>query len=227
MRYRSLFTAAISVAVVCVAPPAVSPAAACPAQATPPLGGETKTYFQNNQDFGPDYLPTSGPVAKLLGANYSRFGPMSEEDWKQNFYIPTDKVNGPWSWPRISSGFNPKAGPPYGAPTEKKVPLPVGKLLDRFGSTFGQFLSPAGIPFGMRALPPSKLNTPSDGPTANYHVYCVTKVFDVDAGAIYPWFAQPGMGRQFFLNPDYLEGKGTDTVQWLLNNGRLIEVAPQ
>jgi Tuberculosis necrotizing toxin len=226
MRYRSLFTVAISVLVMCVAPAAISQAAACPAPQKPPLGGETKTYFQNNYDLGPDYLPTSGPVAKLLGANYSRFGPMSEDDWKQNFYTP-GADGGQWSWPRISSGFNPKAGPPFGAPTEKKVPLPVGKLLDRFGGTSGQFLSPAGIPFGMRALPPSKLNTPADGPTANYHVYCVTQAFDVDAGPIYPWFAQPGNGRQFFLNPDYLGGKNTDTVQWLLDNGRLSEVAPQ
>jgi hypothetical protein len=226
MRYPSLFTVAMSVLVMCVVPPASSQAGSCPATISPDAGVATTTYFENNFDFGPAQLPSTGPVAKLLGSTYSRFGPMQEQDWIQSFYIPASS-DGPWKWPPISAGFNPKAGPPFGAPNEKRVPLEVGKRLDRFGGTAGQFLSPAGIPFAMRALPPSKLNTPVGAPTSNYHVYCVAKAFAVDAGPIYPWFGQPGLGRQFYLNASYLGDKATDTVEWLLHNGFLNEVAPQ
>jgi hypothetical protein len=37
-------------------------------------------------------------------------------------------------------------------------------LMDRFGSEYGSFVSPAGAPYMQRALPPSNLDTPTTDP---------------------------------------------------------------
>lgn len=47
-----------------------------------------------------------------------------------------------------------------GVPIEGTVLLEKGRLLDRFGSEFGRFVSPEGAPYNQRALPPVNLNTP-------------------------------------------------------------------
>lgn len=36
--------------------------------------------------------------------------------------------------------------------------LPVGTFLDRFGSEYGAYMSPAGVPYAQRALPPTNLD---------------------------------------------------------------------
>jgi hypothetical protein len=53
--------------------------------------------------------------------------------------------------------------------------LPVGLLMDRFGSEYGTFLAPADSPYSQRSLPPQNLDTPETSPTYpyNYHVYKV------------------------------------------------------
>jgi hypothetical protein len=96
-------------------------------------------------------------------------------------------------------------------------PLTVGMRLDRFGSEYGFFISPAGAPYNQRTLPPSNLDTPASDLSYpyNYHVYVVVKEFDVLSGPIagmytYPfcieqitnsyflgWFGQPGQGTQY------------------------------
>ena len=38
-------------------------------------------------------------------------------------------------------------------------------------------------------------------PPSSYHAYCVQNAFDVDAGAIAPWFSQPGRGIRYMLMP--------------------------
>ena len=62
----------------------------------------------------------------------------------------------------------------------------MGMKLDRFGSEYGSFLSPAGAPYSQRALPPSNLDTPTSDPSYpyNYHVYEVAKPFVVLSGPI-------------------------------------------
>jgi hypothetical protein len=236
MRYRSLITVALTVSVLFVAPAVTARAGACPAAGQPPTAPATTDFFDNNKNLGPKILPTDGPVAKLLPA-YKRFGAFGsdgdknvEADWTRTFIDPAADPNKPWKWPPISAGFDTKAGPPLGTPNEKNRKLTVGQQLDRFGDPDGRYLSPRGaipIPFGLRALPPSSLNTPAGAPQSNYHVYCVVQEFAVDAGPIYGWFAQPGNGVQYFLNADYLPGKPWLNVQWLIDNKRLIEVAPQ
>lgn len=208
-----------------IAPPITAQAEVCGESVSPAPATPTTAFLNNDPLLGPQDLPTEGSLARLL-ANYSRFGPMSEADWERTFR--TGDPQSPWRWPPTVEGFDVKAGPPWGAPTEKKRTLLVGTHLDRFGWDGGSFLAPAGVPFTDRALPPSSLNTPAGAPVANYHVYCVAKPFDVDAGRIFPWFAQAGNATQFWLRPEYLPEKpDTISVSWLLNNGYLTEKLPR
>jgi hypothetical protein len=87
-----------------------------------------------------------------------------------------------------------------GAPIAANTTLGRGTLLDRFGSEYGTFMSPAGAPYAQRALPPMNLDAaPGSAYPFNYHVYAVLRPFIVLAGPIAPWFGQMGMGVQFQL----------------------------
>jgi hypothetical protein len=44
-----------------------------------------------------------------------------------------------------------------GRPIQGNVTLPEETLVDRFGSEWGSFVSPAGAGYAQRALPPSNL----------------------------------------------------------------------
>ncbi|MFI7646912.1 TNT domain-containing protein [Micromonospora sp. NPDC049460] len=119
---------------------------------------------------------------------------------------------------------------PHGEPIKTRQTLLPGYRLDRFGFPGGAFLSPLGTPFSARSLAPQSLNTPPipppppGAPLANYHTYCVLKPFDVDSGPIAPWFAQPGLGTQFQLNPAYVpQAGGNLNVQWLIDHHYLVE----
>ncbi len=169
-------------------------------------------------------MPYASPVGPLL-AGYQRFGAQTENQWVQNYTVPGDPTR--LLFPP-ESGF--VLGPDGRAVKQRQTLLP-GYRLDRFGFTGGAFLAPLGTPFGARSLAPQSLNTPPTppattppAPLANYHTYCVLKPFDVDSGSIAPWFAQPGLGIQFQLNPAYVPKAGANlTVQWLLDHKFIVE----
>jgi hypothetical protein len=121
MRFRSLITVALTVFVLFVAPAVTARADSCPASVSPASVPETTSFYNNDKLLGPAELPKQGPVAKLLGSKYDRFGGMSQADWERTFR--TGDNDNPWKWPPTVSGFNPKWGPPYGAPNEKKKML--------------------------------------------------------------------------------------------------------
>jgi hypothetical protein len=73
-----------------------------------------------------------------------------------------------------------------GKPTQ--LTLGPGQVLDRYGSETGRFLSPAGTPLQMRALPPG---------TRSLNTYIVVKPFTVESGFIAPAFNQSGGGVQY------------------------------
>ncbi|GAB0134302.1 hypothetical protein EsDP_00002680 [Epichloe bromicola] len=77
-----------------------------------------------------------------------------------------------------------------------------GTLVDRFGGERGAFLSPAGMPYEKRSVPPQNLVTVKEpnSPLFNYHVYMVVKEMPVTAGCVAPWFDQPGLGIQYMMN---------------------------
>lgn len=68
--------------------------------------------------------------------------------------------------------------------------LPRASLVDRYGAPTGRFLSPVNTPYAERSLPYLKSSDP-------YHLYIVTKPFEVEAGPTKPWFGEPGGALQF------------------------------
>ena len=75
----------------------------------------------------------------------------------------------------------------------RSITLPVGTLVDRYGYPGGIFVSPVGIPYPMRALPPGSNQKP-------YTIYKVLKPIDnVAACKIMPWFGEIGLGIQYEL----------------------------
>ncbi|BCJ59244.1 TNT domain-containing protein [Micromonospora endophytica] len=191
---------------------------------TPPDAPQTTVFYDGNRLFGPAQLPYASPVGPLL-AGYQRFGAQTENEWVQNYTVPGDPTR--LIFPP-ENGF--VLGPDGKAIKQRQTMLP-GYRLDRFGFTGGAFLAPLGTPFNARSLAPQSLNTPPTppattppAPLANYHTYCVLKPFDVDSGPIAPWFAQPGLGTQFQLNPAYVPKAGSNlTVQWLLDHKYIVE----
>lgn len=79
--------------------------------------------------------------------------------------------------------------------------LQPGQRFDRYGGSFkgenfvdpGTFVSPSGVPFEQRALPPSSVTRP-------YQEYEVIRAIpNVSSGRALPWFGQPGGGVQHQL----------------------------
>ena len=113
-----------------------------------------------------------------------------------------------------------------GRPQKSVLPLQPGQDIDRFGGEHGTFLSPQGVPFARRALPPQSLDgTPPQA--CDYHDYAVIKRFRVEAGPAAAWFAQPGHGVQYELDPTLIPGAPrTLDITWLMNHGYLAPVSP-
>ena len=86
--------------------------------------------------------------------------------------------------------------------------LQPGTGIDRYGSDFGSFTSPEGIPYEMRAVAPGTDLKP-------YSVFEVVEPINVKAGEIAPWFDEPGGGIQYLL---------PDTVDELLDAGILRRI---
>jgi hypothetical protein len=152
-------------------------------------------------------------AAEVYG--YDRLGGLCPGAFLAKWYNATEKS---YVYPP-QNGFqlNTACHPIQGTQT-----LPVGTRLDRFGSEYGSFVSPAGAPYNQRALPPSSLDTPPSDPTYpnSYHVYVVAKEFDVSSGPIagsyipfaskevliiiLGWFGQPGQGTQYETSSDIM-----------------------
>jgi len=173
-----------------------------------------ESYYLGDWRFGPAELPTGGPVGRQL-VGYDRFGGMTPQQFLDIYW---DDEGGSWRYPE-NDGYLTGTD---GEPIKGAVTLEPGQFIDRFGGESGRFLSPAGVSYANRALPPSNLNTRDSQYPNNYHLYEVISPFTVDAGPISPWFAQPGGGLQYVLNPDHLPAAGTELdVAWLVEHGFL------
>ncbi|KAF8858708.1 hypothetical protein BDZ45DRAFT_651075 [Acephala macrosclerotiorum] len=185
--------------------------AQCPDYCAGTLNNQTliHDYVCGDTRLGPKRLPTKLVLGSEL-ATYDRFGGLCPGDFLSKWYNATTNS---YIYP-IDNGFQLSTS---SAPIEANITLPVGSLLDRFGSEYGSFMSPYGAPYMQRALPPSNLDTPASSPTwpYNYHVYNVTKSLDTLAGPIAPWFGQPGQGVQYNMYTNVLG---------LINGGYLSRV---
>ncbi|WP_063893707.1 TNT domain-containing protein [Nocardia sp. Root136] len=220
MRSRSIFAVVSTLVALLSGAPAIgaaAPAGPC-SPGTPDTAPATTTFYDDDRQYlGPDPLPTQPPVGPLL-AGYQRFGALNADQFVAKYRTE----QGWWIYPP-EDGFVVRAGHTMRHPQA----LPPGKRVDRFGYAGGKFLAPQDDSFAARALPPQNLNTPTGTPLSNYHLYCVLKPFQVDAGPIAAWFEQPGGGTQYKLESNYLPEAGPAlSVTWLLQNGYLVEERP-
>lgn len=194
--------------------------AATPAALLPGSHGCSETFYQGDRRLGPAVLSNQGLAGfELIG--YQRTGALTPAAFLATYYDPTANSGaGGWIYPP-SNGY---ALLPNGQPIEWQQPLLAGQYIDRYGSEYGAFLSPTGLPYPTRAIPPSNLvSTPAD--TCNYHDYKVVRSFRVDAGPIASWFAQPGGGIQYQLDGTLVPGAPASiNVMWLVNAGYLQRV---
>lgn len=181
-------------------------------------------YVKDRGELGPAALPRAGYFGALM-RGYIRYGGLTPDKFIFR-YRDEDAKPASWRYPP-DLGFAHSGGWSNGRVLRSRVTLRAGLMADRFGSPFGGFLAPGGTSYGARALPPDSLNTRADDPThlCNYHLYRVTRAFDVDAGPIAPAFQQPGGGLQYVLVGAYVpQAPALLNVRWLLDNGYLTVV---
>jgi hypothetical protein len=101
--------------------------------------------------------------------------------------------------------------------------LPQGTVIDRFGYPGGAYLSPDGVPFAERALPPESALKP-------YYQYVVNDPtalppgWHIEESQAAPWFHQPGGGPQYRI----IAPPGDDpSVDALVESGYLKVVVKQ
>jgi filamentous hemagglutinin len=151
---------------------------------------------------------TSGVVKEFIAA---RTGKTVTDDAAMaianNFYRDGDDLyaiyknsNGGWNWP-------PNAGAVAG--TEKNVTLKPGDTFDRYGSTTGNYVAPAGTSIGDRALAPGGAGNPLN----KYEV--IKPLPDAIQSQVAPAFGQTGGGVQIELKK---------SIQWYIDNGYLKAV---
>ncbi|WP_436772484.1 TNT domain-containing protein [Yinghuangia sp. YIM S09857] len=209
MRYR---LAAVLLGIWTLLVGALAAPASAAAQFTPLDECSTASY-QGDPRLGPETLPKLGPVGFQLFL-YDRTGHMSVPQFLDTYYDPA--VPG-WRYPPSDGYVVGKDG----QPVAWRQQLSPGQDVDRYGSEYGAFLAPEGLPYAARAIPPQSLNgTPAAG--CNYRDYRVVKPFTVKAGPIAAWFAQPGGGLQYQLDGSLVPGAPERlNVLWLVDNGYL------
>ncbi|MCQ4084434.1 TNT domain-containing protein [Streptomyces sp. RB6PN25] len=200
-------------------------AVAAPAQAAKPEGTPpnecSDTYKDGNPLLGPAELPTRGPVGREL-RGYERTGGLTTSQFLSTYYSQYINMGKPgYIFPPLF-GYVLRRN---GTPIEHVHRLHRGQHVDRYGSEFGSFLAPAGTPFAWRSLTPMSLNNAPDA-NCNYHDYAVIKPFKVDYGPVAPWFAQPGRGVQYQLDPALVPGAPSTgfNVGWLVAHGYLKRI---
>ncbi|KAF9903872.1 hypothetical protein EC991_003249 [Linnemannia zychae] len=146
-------------------------------------------YFCRDARLGPKRLPKLFPLNDITQP-YDRFGGLCAAE-----FLAKWTVNGSYTYPD-NDGFMISTA---NTPIKGNATLPIGTLIDRFGSEYGSFLAPAEAPYPQRSIPPSNLDTPKDQPNYpfNYRVYRVKQPLLVEAGPIAPYFGQPGAGTQY------------------------------
>ncbi len=192
-------------------------ALAPPAQAAPPSLTECSAeLYGGDHRLGPAELPRLGRVGTQL-YGYSRTGHRPVDEFLDRFY---DDAAGSWRYPPADGYLL----DPAGQPIRWDQTLRRGQRIDRYGSEFGAFLAPSGLPYTTRSIPPSNLvGTPAAG--CNYYLYEVLRPFAVRAGPIAAWFYQRGGGLQYQLAGALVPGAPDRlSVLWLVDNGYLARV---
>ncbi|MGW3262812.1 TNT domain-containing protein [Streptomyces sp. NPDC001056] len=178
-------------------------------------------YLCGDWRLGPRRLPDRGLVGDIL-KGYDRLGGLTAVRFLNTWWDPTaDAGQGNWKYP-VPDGF---ALDSHHQPIAAPLTLHAGQLVDRFGNETGRFLSPAGTKFGLRAIPPSNLNTEDPRYPNDYHLYRVAKDVTVCAGPAAPAFEQPGGAVQYATSSsDVCPTLPFANVGTLVSNGSLVRV---
>jgi hypothetical protein len=155
-----------------------------------PKEGCDARYVCGDRRLGPVELPKEGRLAAIFRNGFERFQSTLPYIYLKRYW---NKAANKWFYPP-NDGFALKA---------VKVVLHKGVQVDRFGSPYGRFLTPAGTEFGKRAIPYENLSEDRravNAPPLNYYVYEVLEPFEVLAGPIAPHFGAPGCGLQYYTN---------------------------
>ncbi|MFF7988873.1 TNT domain-containing protein [Kitasatospora xanthocidica] len=204
------------------ATPAVAPATtAVTAAATATPADQCSAAFRHDDArLGPQDLPSTGRVGRQL-AGYQRTGGASDQDFLATYFdAAANGGKGGWIYPP-ADGY---VTLPDGSPVEFDITLYPNQNIDRYGSEYGAFLAPEGLPYANRAIPPQSLDG-NPAAACNYHDYKVVKPFKVHAGPIAPWFNQPGWGLQYQLDATLVPGGPAKlNVLWLVDNGYLARI---
>jgi hypothetical protein len=119
------------------------------------------------------------------------------------------RPGGEWDWNKHA----PNGGAVPG--TQQIITLQPGTKIDRYGPPTGTYLSPEGVPFEARALPPGARGDA-------YSQYTVKKPFTVEKAEVSPAFDQPGGGVQFRVVAPNGSTVRVD-INYLLDNGYLVK----
>lgn len=114
------------------------------------------TYLCGDYRLGPVQLPSHPPSDSLIEV-YDRLGGLCPGQFLATYF---DSTAGSWKYPDFD-GFQLDTA---GEPIAEEMTLLAGLLIDRFGSEYGSYTSPASAPYMQRALPPSNLDTPASSP---------------------------------------------------------------
>ncbi|MFF3737259.1 TNT domain-containing protein [Streptomyces sp. NPDC002566] len=188
----------------------------------PILEAYRRYYFCGDWRLGPRQLPDRGPVGDIL-KGYNRLGGLTAVEFLDRWWNPAaDSGQGDWRYP-VDDGFAHNA---QGGVIAAALVLHAGQdmMLDRFGNEAGRFLAPAGTKYGLRALPPSNLNTSDPRYPHDYHLYRLAKDVTVCAGPQAPAFEQPGTGTQYVTSSKFCPDIPPTRVIDLVNNGTLVRL---
>ncbi|MGK3943617.1 TNT domain-containing protein [Streptomyces caeruleatus] len=179
-------------------------------------------YFCGDWRLGPRRLPTRGPVGAIV-KGYDRLGGLTAVEFLDRWWNPAaDSGQGDWRYPPDDGFAHNAQGTVIAAPL--MLHANQNLMLDRFGAEAGRFLAPAGTKYGLRALPPSSLNTIDPRYPYDYHLYRLAKDVTVCAGPQAPAFEQPGTGTQYVTSSSFCPSIPRTSVADLVNNGTLVRL---
>ncbi|MCQ9136358.1 TNT domain-containing protein [Streptomyces hilarionis] len=179
-------------------------------------------YFCGDWRLGPRWLPTRGPVGAIL-KGYDRLGGLTAVAFLNRWWNPAaDSGQGDWRYPSDDGFAHDIQGGVIAAPLVLHANQNL--LLDRFGNEAGRFLASAGTRYGLRALPPSSLDTTDPRYPYNYHLYRLAKDVTVCAGPQAPAFEQPGTGIQYVTSSSFCPSIPRTSVADLVGNGTLVRL---
>ena len=174
---------------------AVVPSGTAPALKQPYLPGQYTEYPAAVQGWAQQALPGGGSGIES-GSKSIGTDELVVRDTK---FLDAD---GNIDWEK----WAPNGGRVPGTIKENQT-IPAGTIIDRYGSQWGKYTSPAGVPYEQRALPYI------ENPNA-YHKYEVLKPIDnVTISEIAPAFEQVGGGIQYELPNNIKKLKELDYIK--------------